>query len=378
MGSILNSTDIPSTSNQIVFVGAGTTALAAAIALSQQPSNTYDIHIYEKRGYEVASNVAVSGLHLKPNSTKILDAWGVNDFFNRGRVLYSTNLCRYADGKLLAGHARPVDESIGARSAETWYINRADLWTSLFDKAKELGTNFHFDVNVKTIDMEKSQLELADGSTVSYDLLIGSDGLHSRVRGMLFPGPEYEAVPSGDVIYQISIPKEVVFSLPPSDEAQALQDLYNDHAFRLYCGPHRFIVAATSEQRSKLEMQIIMNDHEKNAEGPWTREVNDRKLIESLVDGFNPSVRLAFSKAESAWRWRLGETPDLPNWASEDGKVILLGDAAHGILPFAGLVSHLSLPCALQVVLRYYVTPCRFFLSVVLAYIEPKSRPIIH
>ena len=302
MGSISDSTGAPSTAYKIVFVGAGTTALAAAVALCQQPSNTYDIHIYEKRGYEIASNVAVSGIHLKPNSTKLLDAWGVNDFFDRGRVLYSTNLCRYADGKLLAGHSRPVDEIIGARSAETWYINRADLWTSLFDKAKELGTKFHFDVNVKTIDMQNSQLELGDGSTVPYELLIGSDGLHSRVRGILFPGPEYEAVPTSDVVYQISIPKETIFSHPPSEEAQSLQDLYNDHSFRLYCGPHRFIVAATSEQRSKLEMQIIMIDHEKSAEGPWTREVNDRKFIQSLVDGFEPSVRLAFSMAKSAWR----------------------------------------------------------------------------
>lgn len=164
--------------SKIIFVGAGVNAFATAIALSQSRSK-YDIHIFEKRAYDAASSVAVAGLHLKPNSVRLLNTWGVSGFFERGRIIYSTKICRYADGDALAIHQRPISSEQNnsrQRSAETWYINRADLWVILYEKAVALGAKGHFGKNVKSIDIDRSHLHMEDGQTVDYDLLIGSDG----------------------------------------------------------------------------------------------------------------------------------------------------------------------------------------------------------
>lgn len=91
------------------------------------------------------------------------------------------------------------------------------------------------------------------------------------------------------------------------------------------------MLVATSQRRSKLELQLVVLAHESvHSEGRWTGKIENMEPIREMVQDFNPALQLAFAKAEYAWKWRLGETPDLPSWSSENGKVLLLGDAAHG------------------------------------------------
>ena len=91
------------------------------------------------------------------------------------------------------------------------------------------------------------------------------------------------------------------------------------------------MLVPTSTQRRKLELQLVAFGYEKpNSEGRWTGKIVDMGPILDLVKVFVPELRLAWSKAEFAWKWRLGETPDLPAWSCADGRILLLGDSAHG------------------------------------------------
>ena len=169
----------------IAFVGCGINALAASIALLHNDPSKYDVQIFEKRAQDVTADAAVAGLHLKPNSSRLLNAWGVSEFFEHARVIRATKISRYADGSLISVQQRPTgaeqDES-KARNTETWYINRGDLWSVLYKKATALGAKVYFNKNVTELDPERPSLRFSDGIEVSGDLVVGADGKQARPR----------------------------------------------------------------------------------------------------------------------------------------------------------------------------------------------------
>ena len=198
MGSAPHPTQQDSVTS-IAFVGAGINALAASIALLHNDPSRYDIHIFERREEDVATGAAVAGLHLKPNSTRLLDSWDVSEFFERSRIIRATKICRYADGHLISIQQRPTTADFNdskAKSAETWYCNRAELWGLLYRKATGLGAKVHFGKDVKGIDVQQPLLHFADGTEVSCDLVVASDGMLlvprsalAQLTGLLLQAP---------------------------------------------------------------------------------------------------------------------------------------------------------------------------------------------
>lgn len=83
----------------------------------------------------------------------------------------------------------------------------------------------------------------------------------------------------------------------------------------MFLGPGCAVIVATSENRSTLECQLIALNHE-SAEngGPVAGPFHEMSIITGLIDEFDPVVRLAFETAEVAWKWRVGEAPELPSW----------------------------------------------------------------
>lgn len=78
--------------------------------------------------------------------------------------------------------------------------------------------------------------------------------------------------------------------------------------------------------------------------GPGTANVggwNEKADIEQVrkeYEDFEPTVRGAFEAADECHQWAISEVPDLPGWVSQSGKVVLMGDAAHAMYPYAGQV----------------------------------------
>ena len=77
-------------------------------------------------------------------------------------------------------------------------------------------------------------------------------------------------------------------------------------------------------------------------EGNWSKEANMDELRE-LFSGWDPALRNILNKhVQRAKVLRLAYTnPELP-WHIKDSKVLLIGDAAHAVLPHTGSVNHIS------------------------------------
>jgi hypothetical protein len=74
--------------------------------------------------------------------------------------------------------------------------------------------------------------------------------------------------------------------------------------------------------------------------GEW-HTIGGLEKVKDEFSGFSPDVRklLKLAKAEDCYIWRLSEMPQLERWVTESGKVVIIGDAAHAMLPYAGMVS---------------------------------------
>ena len=57
--------------------------------------------------------------------------------------------------------------------------------------------------------------------------------------------------------------------------------------------------------------------------------------VQSEYSDFEELVRNVISKADRCHRWMISEIPALPSWTSRDGRIVLLGDAAHAMMPYA-------------------------------------------
>ena len=156
----------------------------------------------------------------------------------------------------------------------------------------------------------------ANGVHTEVDVLVGADGIHSTVRSALF-GEESPRF-TGCIAYRGLVP------------AERLRDLDLEVTAQLWLGPgghfvHYFV------QNKHLVNFVALVDHDR-----WTRESwTDRATITDVLDayeGWHPQVRSIVGAVEETFIWGLFDRAPLERWSS--GRVTLLGDACHPMLPF--------------------------------------------
>jgi len=158
--------------------------------------------------------------------------------------------------------------------------------------------------------------EFADGSTVDVDVLVGADGIHSAVRESLF-GPQ-EANFTGCVAYRGLVP------------ADRLGHLGLEVTSEVWMGPERhFVHYFVQNERLVNFVAIVEQD-------TWTRESwtdhGDVAVALADYDGWHPQVRSILGSVDETFVWALFDRAPLDRWSA--GRVTLLGDACHAMLPF--------------------------------------------
>ncbi|WP_119293298.1 FAD-dependent monooxygenase [Azohydromonas sediminis] len=298
----------------IGVVGAGVGGLAAAIALQR--------YGHRVTVFEQASRFGRVGadINLTPNAVRALDglAHGVGAAIRRHGAKPTYRISR--DGGTGAETSRlpmgdVAEQQYGAPQVT---IHRADVLAALTGAFPLERVRFGRRLQSLAQGEAGVALRFDDGHEQTFDVVVGADGIHSRVRSALF-GDEKPRF-TGVVSFRAVVPTERVRDVP---EIEAFTKWWGPNpqtqivTFPLNQGRETFVFATTGQDAW----------HEES----WTRE-GDVEELRAVYRDFHSDARRLLDACDTVLKSALYERDPLPRWSQ--GTVTLLGDACHPMLPF--------------------------------------------
>ncbi|OIQ25300.1 MAG: monooxygenase [Alphaproteobacteria bacterium MedPE-SWcel] len=305
---------------RISVIGAGIGGLAVAHMLRQRGAQ---VTVLEQA--EEISEVG-AGLQVTPNGVAVLRAMGLADDLawcsQRARAVV---LRHHAHGR----EVLRLDLDQYAPDLRYYFVHRADLINLLADAVRRSGVQVRLMQKVSTVvPGPRPAVHLANGAKCHADLVIGADGIHSRVRPALnaVRAPRF----SGQVAWRATVPNRL--GVPA--EAQ------------VFMGPGRHLVAYPVRDGSMVNL-VAAQARRNWAEESWSHGDNPDNLRQAFA-GFGGVARELLDRVDEVRLWGLFRHPVAQTWGREG--VALLGDAAHPTLPFMAQGANLALEDAYALV----------------------------
>ena len=293
----------------VLLVGGGIGGLAAALGLLRAG---FDVHVYEQapRITEIGA-----GIQISPNASRLLHRLGVRQAMDRVGVFpKGVHQRRWDDGRTL--QRAPLGPEVEATFGAPYYhFHRADLANLLADAMPP--ERIH--TSHKLVGLEpKGERVVAvfdNGQRIETDALVGADGIHSRVRAALY-GPEKPRF-TGCVAWR---------GLVLAERIRHLDIEVVSHSWQ---GPAAHVVHYWVAGGRMMNVVCVVE------RGDWTQESwTDRGEVADVLaryEGWHPMVRGLIEAFPETYIWALHDRDQLAQWS--DGRVTLLGDACHPMLP---------------------------------------------
>jgi salicylate hydroxylase len=294
----------------VIVVGAGIGGLTAALTLARAG---LQVRVFEQTPelHEVGA-----GIQIAPNATRILHRLGLVEPLARVGVRpEATDVRRWDDGRRL--WSEPLGQAVAERFGAPYYhLYRPDL-LAVLSSALPAGV-LHLGHRVIGLAErgEVVEVAVAGRGVARADVVVGADGIHSVVRAAIL-GPESPRF-SGSQAYRGLVP------------AARLAHLDLPRRFVLWLGPGRHFV------HYYVASGRFMNFVGICPAGQWRLESWSARgeVADALSEfsGWHPQVGAIIGAAVETHRWALYDREPLSRWSA--GRVTLLGDAAHAMLPF--------------------------------------------
>ncbi|WP_346894847.1 FAD-dependent monooxygenase [uncultured Roseibium sp.] len=337
----------------VVIAGAGIGGLSAALALG---ARGHDVLVVERAG-ELAEVGA--GLQLSPNACRVLKELGVLDRLMPHAV--APRAIRIASGRTGREIASiELGDRIATRHGAPYLVvHRADLQRTLFDHALDQG-RIEIRLGSEIIEISDTpdgivQCHVQTGdilAQISAKALIGADGVWSSIRNRV-PGHR-EADYTGLTAYRATLPAERV------DD-----DLLTRTG--LWLGPNAHLVHYPI--CAGREFNLVALVPERWTEEGWSATA-DRTALLDHFGNWAAGVKTLLEKPDTWLKWALCGVDANGPWS--DGKIALLGDAAHAMLPFAAQGAAMAIEDA--AVLAHHFPPTATNVRTVLKAYEADRR----
>ena len=284
------------------IAGAGFGGLVAAIALARRG---WSVRVHERTPFVRSEGY---GIAIHRNGILVLQALGAFDEILQGSVRVSHLETRRADGSLTS--------QVPARL--TYRISRQHMIGVLSRCAQQAGVEVLVDSEVDGAQPD-GQLCLKDGTRLAADLVIGADGVHSRVRDSLDLLDRRSMLPDGAMRF--------VFQVDPG--ATGIDPVAGAPAIEYWSGSRRLIWNACAPDQIYVAMSCLASD------ATGQQVPLDATSWQQAFPALAPQIaRMAASVDWDSVKWVRFQTIHLKRWSA--GKVAVLGDAAHAMPPNLG------------------------------------------
>ena len=293
---------------QTIIVGGGIGGLFAAKALL---AYGLEVAVYEQAP-ELGEVGA--GVYITPNSVRQMVRVGLGDAVETwgARVGAASHYFR-ADGSPIA----PVQVTDSSGWSANFGMHRADFVDFLAASLpKGIVHTGHRCIGFEQVG-DKARVKFANGATAAADIVVGADGIHSELRPYVFPPSQ--PVFSGSVAYRGTVPSDRVPGFP-------------NERWQMWLGQGKHFLVFPL-RAGKLLNYVGFVPADKEMKESWSAP-GDPDMLRAEFAGWDPRIEALLLKAEKTFRWALHDREPMPTWTK--GRLTLLGDAAHPMLPHLG------------------------------------------
>ncbi len=283
---------------RVAIVGGGIAGLASALALRQHGIAST---IYERVD---ALREVGAGIALWPNGTRVLDTLGILDAVAARAGQATTVEVLSASGARLARMHTARDD------APSLCVRRPDLLAVLADAVG--GECLRLGAEVERVEArgDSAVLRCADGSRVEADVVVAADGLRSRIRGAVFPPVAVRY--RGYTVWRGVGPATAGW--PRADACEVWGRGQRFGLFRLPDGQAYWYVCASRPAGQ--------------------RAADERAEAARVAAGWHPAIRATIDGTADVHRHDVWDRSARGRTVA--GRVVLVGDAAHGMTPDLG------------------------------------------
>lgn len=298
---------------KVIISGAGIGGLTAALCCLHHGA---EVTVLE-RAPEIGGIGA--GIQIPPNAMKVFEALGLDQALAEIGFRPQAIEARMGRSGLEVFNIPLADAAVERWGAPYLHIHRADF-IAILEKALREKNPSALRLGAELVDYEQTgeavSARLADGNQISGDVLIGCDGIHSNIRTAMLGADE--AIFTGNVAWRAVVPIDRLGDLAPRPTACA------------WMGPGKHCVTYRLRRGDLANFVGVVERDDWTSES-WTQQGTAAQALADF-DGWHPTLTRLLSEADTLYRWALFDRAPLAKWV--DGRVALLGDAAHPMLPF--------------------------------------------
>jgi salicylate hydroxylase len=292
---------------QIAIVGGGIGGLAAALALRARGLSAT---VFEQSG-ELREIGA--GFSLFPNAALLLQRLGLSEEIAKIGCPNTGQVIRTAAGELITASTSP------STTVPSYNLHRAEFLKLLANAQPDGALHLGHRLSGARETDDRVHLTFTNGATVDADVVIGADGIHSTLQREI--GLQSRPSSEGIMAYRGLIPIE---KLSWAKDIGTRMSRWNGKGRTFLCYP-------VSSGRLMNVVAFVPTDLE--SEESWTAP-GDLNALSAEYAGWHDPVQETIGALDSAFRWGIYDRPPLPYWSR--GRMTLLGDAAHPMVPHLG------------------------------------------
>jgi salicylate hydroxylase len=329
--------------DKVIIVGGGIGGLSAALALLRRG---LDVEVYEQSSHlkEVGA-----GIQIGSNGTRVLYALGLEQSLAEVQVMPVARELRHWQTGQTWNWFELGETATRRFGTPHLMLHRGDLHAALTKAVKALKPDA-IALNKTCVAVsqtpEHAEVRFEDGSSAKAAYVIGADGIHSRIRAILFGASKPEF--TGCVAWRGLIPMQL---LP-------------DHLHRIvgttWLGPRGFVLHYPVRRGELMNFVSVVERDDWQVES-WVVAGTTSELANDFA-GWHTDVQTLIATIETPYKWALMVRAPMDRWSK--GRITLLGDACHPTLPFLGQGAVMAIEDAYVVaacIEKYFGDPARAF-----------------